>query len=120
MVCRARTDRCKRFENFTLILLVNAMAKVFHNHGEEQRGVPIVLSLFFESGAGNMYFHSAVWRVELACVFEHVEQDLLVLHHVTLELGVTEAILFVSDKYLYILFTAEKLNSLSYLLSRLL
>ena len=83
MVCRARADRCKRFENLVLILLVNAMAIVFHNYGEERRGISIVPCLVFESGAVNVNFHSAVWRIELASVFEDVEQDLLVLNDVT-------------------------------------
>ena len=83
MVCRARADRCKRFENLAQILLVNAMAIVFHNYGEERRGISIVPCLVFESGAVNVNFHSAVWRIELASVFEDVEQDLLVLNDVT-------------------------------------
>ena len=95
MVCRARADRCKRFEDFALILLVNAVAVVFHNHGEEHRGVSIVSCPVFESGAGNADLHSAVWRVELASIFEHVGQDLLVLGHVAQELGVAKAILLV-------------------------
>ena len=120
IVCRVRADLCKRFENLALILLVNAMAIVFHNHGEERRGFSIVPRPVFESCAGNAYLHSASWRVELASVFEHVEQDLLVLGHVAQELGITEAILFVCCKYFHLLLPAEKLDNLGHRLSRLL
>ena len=120
MYCRARADRCKRFENLALILLVNAMAIVFHNHGEERQSVSIIPFVVFESGAGNVYFHSAIWRIELASVFEDVEQDLLVLGHITLEFGATKAILFVCGRYFYILLPVEKLDDLGYRISRLL
>ena len=120
MACRARSDRCKRFENSALILLVNAMAMVFHNHGEERRGVRIMPCLVFESGAGNANYHSAVWRIALASIYEDVKQDLLVLYHVTQKFGVTEAILFVCGRYFYVLLPAEKLDDLGYRLSRLL
>ena len=120
MVCGARADRCKRFENLALILLVNAMAIVFHNHGEERQSVSIIPFVVFESGAGNVYFHSAIWRIELASVFEDVEQDLLVLGHITLEFGATEAILFVCGRYFYVLLPVEKLDDLGYRISRLL
>ena len=96
------------------------MALVFHNHGEERRGISIVPCLVLESGAGNANFHSAFWRIELASVFEDVEQDLLVLSDVTQESGVTEVILLVCDRYFYILLSAEKLDNLGYRISRFL